>query len=99
VAPQKSKWTMSESDVVDGFSASSMGPIAGGGVPKSSRKSSTRSLTMELVHLPTGISVTGTVPPGHYTRCEMVDERERLRARLWVQLENEVAKALRIPGS
>ena len=51
-----------------------------------------------LRHAPTGIEVRGTLPSGHYSRKEMRLLHQRLYAELYAELEQAVAKALRIPG-
>jgi hypothetical protein len=70
----------------------------GGRFARTSRKNDLRSIRFFLLHKPTGISVDGTIPEGHYSRAEMTKEREQLRATLWPQLERLVAKELRVPG-
>jgi hypothetical protein len=51
-----------------------------------------------LAHRPTGISVDGEIPPGHYSRIEMIRLKEKLPDRLFYELEDEVGKKLRLPG-
>ncbi|HEU4558064.1 MAG TPA: hypothetical protein VFS20_09450 [Longimicrobium sp.] len=53
---------------------------------------------IRLAHRPTGIEVTGEVPEGHYSRAELTRLRADLRARLFAELEQRVARHLRIPG-
>lgn len=53
---------------------------------------------IRLTHRPTGIEVAGEVPEGHYARAEMTRRKEDLRARLFAELEQRVARHLRIPG-
>ena len=57
-----------------------------------------RSLSYTLTHIPTGVSVIGTIPPGHHSKTEMRRLREKLHECLFVELEAKVAKYLRIPG-
>ena len=89
-------WAMSRDDVRMGGYGTSSGhskPLA-----RSSRRDGLTSSTMHLIHQPTGLRVDGTVPRGHYSRKEMVKERERLHKHLWDELERKVANHLRIPG-
>ena len=51
-----------------------------------------------LVHRPTGVKVKATVPPGHYSRAELIRARSRLERPLWDELERKVAAHLRVPG-
>ena len=63
-----------------------------------SRAVDLRGWEMTLVHLPTGLSVSGEIPKGHYSKKQMQREREDLWARLWPELEDLVARHLRLPG-
>lgn len=49
--------------------------------------------TLTFLHAPTGIEVSGGIPPGHYTRTEMLKLLSDLRGRLWSDLEQAVADA------
>jgi hypothetical protein len=51
-----------------------------------------------LQHAPTGIEVRGALPSGHYSRKEMRLLQQKLYDELYTELEQAVAKALRIPG-
>jgi hypothetical protein len=96
VAKKGGEWAMSGDDVRMGGYGTSSGhskPLA-----RSSRRNGLTSSTMYLIHKPTGLRVDGTVPSGHYSRKEMVKERERLHKHLWDELERKVANHLRIPG-
>ncbi len=50
--------------------------------------------TLTFLHVPTGLEVSGLVPPGHFTRSEMRAMLQQLRGRLWLQLEQLVAEKL-----
>ena len=54
--------------------------------------------TITLRHRPTGIEVSGSVPPGHYARPAMKKLKAELHARLLDELERLVAKRLRVAG-
>ena len=87
---------MAKEDVGGGIHGSSSGhskPLT-----RSSRRDGITSSTVFLVHHPTGLRVEATVPPGRYSRKEMIKERERLNDLLWEELERKVATHLRIPG-
>lgn len=51
-----------------------------------------------LRHAPTGIEVRGALPSGHYSRKEMRLLQQKLYDEPYMELEQAVAKALRIPG-
>lgn len=91
-------WKMNEKDVIEGVVGSSGGSHRGGRMARTSRKGSMSSSTLTLVHGPTEIRVSGTVPEGHYSHSEMTAERKHLREELWKQLEDAVAKSMRLPG-
>lgn len=56
-----------------------------------SRKLDTSSCRYTLPHRPTGCSVSDEVPPGHYSRKEFSQAKEKLFDRLWHELESKVA--------
>jgi len=58
----------------------------------------TSSANVTLLHNPTGITVTGQVPPGNYSRKELRKAADRVIGSLWPTLEAKVAKELGIPG-
>jgi hypothetical protein len=57
-----------------------------------------KSKDLTLTHLPTGITVAGSIPVGHYSKKEMRQKVDDLTAKLFSELEIKVAKHLRIPG-
>ncbi len=63
-----------------------------------SRQLDERSLEIKMTHLPTGIAVTGTVPEGHYSKREMLAAQNAVLEKLFVTLEAQVARHLKIPG-
>lgn len=65
---------------------------------RQSRQLDERSQRVLLRHVPTGIVVTGEIPTGHYSRKEMEAARNALIEKLFVQLEAEVGRHLRVPG-
>jgi hypothetical protein len=91
-------WSMSKDDVIDSWTSTSSSSQRAGRVARTSRKTSHSGSILTLIHMPTEIRVTGAVPVGHYSRHELMAQRERLRGKLWEQLEVEVARKLRIPG-
>lgn len=62
------------------------------------RSASSSDGYLELTHAPTGISVTGDIPRGHYTRKQMRAIRRDVYERLLAALTDTVAKELRVPG-
>jgi hypothetical protein len=65
---------------------------------RESRKIDEREFTMNLVHKLTAIEVSGTIPLGNYSRNEMSSLKEKLYKELFIQLENKVAKEIKISG-
>ena len=65
---------------------------------RQSRAMDITSSTVTLTHAPTGVSVQGTVPRGHYSNRQMRALVEKLRISLLEQLELAVARKLRLPG-
>ncbi len=65
---------------------------------KQSRRLSITSKEITLTHTPTGVSVSGKVAQGHYSRREMQHLVAELRARLVIELHRAVARKLRLPG-
>lgn len=97
VRKNSTRWTLPENEVTSGMTGASSSS-RGGRVARTSRKRNLTSLTFRLCHQPTGISVSARIPTGHYSRKEMLAERERLRTELWGELEEKVARHLRVPG-
>jgi hypothetical protein len=63
-----------------------------------SRSMDLTSYDLEFEHVPTGLVVKGRVHQGHYSRDQMRELRAKLCARLLDELEDIVARKLRIPG-
>jgi protein subunit release factor A len=57
-----------------------------------------RTPSITLVHLPTGITVMQSAPKGQYSRPEAQKIREEIRLKLMAELEQLVAKHLKVPG-
>lgn len=87
----KSKWSLNPGEVSSGFTSSSSG-VSG----QFHRKLKTTSCTMTLSHEITGLSITGEIPAGNYSKKEMQQLRENLYIKLFADLERQVAKKLRI---
>jgi hypothetical protein len=51
-----------------------------------------------MIHTPTKIQVEKEIPAGHYSKKEMKQLTEKLKEQLYKELEQKVAKHLRIPG-
>ena len=91
----KARWKLDPDDL----DSSEMGTRSGGrNLVRQSRALDTSGTTITVTHRPTGISVQGQVPPGHYSRSELRDERAALKVKLLGELEIKVARRLRIPG-
>ena len=63
-----------------------------------SRAVDTRSYSFTLMHEPSSIEVSGEIPAGNYSKQQMQQEKDKLFSTLWLQLENKVAKHLRLSG-
>jgi len=92
---KKSKWSLSLSDVKE----------SGGSSCRSGRKkaSQTRALDIRdavliLTHTPSGVTVEGEIPEGHYSKKEMLALKSNLREKLLKELELKAARALKIKG-
>jgi hypothetical protein len=95
-------WAVAKSDVVESGGRSNV-PAGSGSHPrkgarKPSRKSGTSGVAMKLRHFPTGLEATGQIPSEHFSKTELIAAKEHLRAKLWAELEDQVARELRIPG-
>jgi hypothetical protein len=85
------KWKLDPNEVSWSWSGSS-----GGGTFE--RKTKITSCRVVVWHIPTKVSVEGEVKAGHYSKKEMKKLRADLYQKLFIELENKVAKHLRIPG-
>jgi hypothetical protein len=85
------KWFLNPDEVGFSYNASS-----GGGTFERRTKITARRLCLQ--HLPTKIRVEKEIPPGHYSKKEMQKLTEELKKQLFIELEQKVAKHLRIPG-
>lgn len=63
-----------------------------------SRVQHVRSYEVTLYHKPTGVSVTGLLPPARRSKGAWRVEYAKLRERLMADLEQAVARRLRLPG-
>lgn len=86
---RKQRWHLDPADVIDGW----MGSIS-----KTPAGKWRNGLTMTMTHVPTGVKVEGKTPQRRYSRPEMQKARRELRVRLFAELEEKVARELRIPG-
>ena len=55
-------------------------------------------MAITVRHRPTGITLRGEIPEGHYSRGEMRKLKDALVERLMRELEEAVARRLRVPG-
>ena len=74
------------------------GNSSGRGRAAQSRALDVTTTTITLLHQPAGLEVSGSVPPGHYTRPEMKKLKDELYARLLGELERLVVAKLRVAG-
>ena len=90
---ERPKWALNPNEVLSGFTGSSSG-ISG----QFERKLKTTSCRMTLSHEITGISISGEIPAGNYSKKEMQQLRESLEIKLFSDLERQVGKKLKIAG-
>ena len=88
----KEKWKLNPKDVCWGWSGSSSGGSS------FARKTKRTSRNVWVKHMPTNVVVQGEILQGNYSKKEMKQLTENLREKLLVELEQKVAKHLRIPG-
>lgn len=86
-------WKLNPDDVTWG-----MDGLTSGKSGQFERRLKVTGSSVFLKHLPTGITVEGKVPPGHYSKKETQLKREQLKRALFVELESKVAKALSVKG-
>ena len=72
--------------------------IGGSASAKVSRSAATRTATIVIEHLPTALTVEGSIPEGNYTRNQFRNARMNLEKTLIADLTKKVAKRLRLPG-
>lgn len=84
-------WTLNPNDVNWTGSGSSSGGTF-------ERKTKVTSRSLKLYHVPTKVYVEGEIPAGHYSKKEMKKLVDKLKEQLYKELEQKVAKHLRIPG-
>jgi hypothetical protein len=88
-------WSLDPKDVLVSQTSSASG---GRKALRQSRELDVRSSTLVLKHLPTGISVSATVRAGNYSRSEMQRHKAELERTLRIELQDRVARHLRIAG-
>jgi len=91
-------WKLDPREVGERISGYSNASGFGRGPTRHTGTPARRELTVSLVHLPTGITTVEKKAIGPFTRKQAREARARLYAELFPLLENEVARALRIPG-
>jgi hypothetical protein len=89
-------WSMSETDVDCFWMGSTSSSKRAGRVARTSRRVAVSGGSLTLRHVPTGVTVQGEIPEGHYSRREFAAERERLQTTLWQELEDRVARDPRL---
>jgi hypothetical protein len=88
-------WVLDPAEV-DAFETS--GRSSGRRQASLSRALDKSAYRLRLKHRPTGIEVSGEITEGHYSRAEMTRLRQVLHAHQFADLEERVARHLRIPG-
>ena len=90
-----SRWKLDRAEVrTEGMSTTSGGRSR----VRQSRALDTRSRSMALVHGPTGLRVEGAIAAGNYSRKDLQLQARLLEQRLFGELEQLVARSLRVPG-
>jgi hypothetical protein len=85
----------SDVEVTSSGSASS---LRTGNRRRLSRALDLRAVVIRVRHRPTGIPIRGEVPEGHYSRDEMRQLKDAVVEQLMRELEQAVARQLRVPG-
>lgn len=91
---KKKPWALDPKDIGEGWTGHSSTKVMG----NFERKLKVTSRTVNLTHVPTGIKVFGDIPDGHYSKKEMRGLTDKIREKLWAELEDKVARHLKIPG-
>ena len=92
---RKKRWSLDPAEVSQ---SGRTGNSSGRQRAAQSRVLDVTEATITLLHRPTGIEVSGSVPPGHYARHTMRQQKDELYALLFDELERLVAKQLRVAG-
>jgi hypothetical protein len=87
---ERPKWALNPNEALNGFTGSTSGQFQ--------RKLKTTSCCVTLSHELTGISITGQIPTGNYSKKEMQQLRASLYIKLFSDLERQVGKKLKIAG-
>lgn len=93
--PRKKGSSLDPAEVVE---SSMTGNSSGRRRAAHSRALDVTETMLTLRHRPTGIEVSGSVPPGPYARPAMKKLKAELHAQLFDELERLVAKQLRVAG-
>jgi hypothetical protein len=89
--PNDGQLRFDPADVAQGTETSSSGRRRA----RDSRSNDTRTVTLRLQHVPTGIVLQGVVPQGHYSRNQLREITEQLRSKLLKELEPMVLAELK----
>lgn len=90
-----SSWRLDPAEVSSAWSTTRKNARLRASEPRSFDES---QATLTLTHIPTGVTVSGVVPPGNYNKAEFRRLKEALHAERFSALESVVARILRIPG-
>lgn len=91
----KKKWSIDPDDVSMGWNGSASTVVHS---KNWDRRNQIRSYEVTLRHIPTGVSITKRTAEKMLSRQEWKREMETFQAELMKDLEDKVAKHLRIPG-
>ena len=87
------KWKLEPKEVRQSSSSSSSGQSG-----QFSRRLKTTSSKITLPHFPSGLQVEEEILAGNYSKKEMIQLRKDAYQRLFMALEEKVAKHLRVSG-
>jgi len=90
---QRGPWRLDPEEVSVGWSGGAPEPRAR--AAKASRPDNSMGAECRLLHMPTGIKVTGAITRGYYSRTEMDQRKDALYKELFPLLEAQVAARLR----
>lgn len=95
MSKRQNRTELNESDIQVSIGGSSSG---GRNKMRQSRSLDLRDARIDLLHVPSGVKVSGKIPPGHYSRKQMQRLTMELKARLTEELVLLVGKKLRVAG-
>lgn len=92
----KEKWVLKAKEVCKTINSSNSGGRKK--LTKSGRNQELREVEIILTHITTDLRVSGNIKKGNYSRKELMLLSNELEEKLFIELENKVAKYYKISG-